>query len=47
MPPEFGNLKRYCDKNGWIMVRDDDHWYYETVLNDGTVLKNKSEPCNE
>ncbi len=41
MPPKFGDLKRYCDKNGWIMIRNTDHWYYEKVLADGTVLRTK------
>lgn len=41
MPPKFGELKRYCDKNGWIMIRDTDHWYYEKMLVDGTVLRTK------
>lgn len=41
MAPKFGDLKRYCDKNGWVMLRNTDHWYYEKVLNDGTVLRTK------
>ena len=41
MPPKFKNLKKYCDKNGWVMIRDTDHWYYEKVLTDGTVLRTK------
>jgi len=41
MAPKFGDLKRYCDKNGWVMVRNTDHWYYEKVLIDGTVLRTK------
>ncbi|KLU60148.1 hypothetical protein CEB3_c35790 [Peptococcaceae bacterium CEB3] len=41
MPPKFGDLKRYCDKSGWIMVRNTDHWYYEKMLADGTVLRTK------
>jgi len=41
MSPKFGNLKRYCDKNGWVMIRNTDHWYYEKVLSDGTVLRTK------
>ena len=41
MPPKFGDLKRYCDRNRWVLVRDTDHWYYERVLNDGTVLRTK------
>ena len=41
MPPKFGELKRFCEKNGWIMIRDTDHWYYEKVLADGTFLRTK------
>ena len=41
MPPKFKDLKRYCDKNGWMMIRNTDHWYYEKVLADGTVLQTK------
>ena len=41
MPPKFGDLKRFCDKNGWVMIRNTDHWYYEKVLSDGTVLRTK------
>ena len=41
MAPKFGDLKRYCDKNGWVMLRNTDHWYYEKVLSDGTVLRTK------
>ena len=22
MAPKFGDLKRYCDKNGWVMTRN-------------------------
>lgn len=41
MPPKFGDLKRFCDKNGWVIIRNTDHWYYEKVLSDGTVLRTK------
>lgn len=41
MPPKFGDLKRYCDKNGWVVIRNTDHWYYEKVLADGTLLRTK------
>lgn len=41
MAPKFGDLKHYCDKNGWVMLRNSDHWYYEKVLIDGTVLRTK------
>ncbi|MEW6446671.1 MAG: hypothetical protein AB1426_01055 [Bacillota bacterium] len=41
MPPTFGQLKRYCDKNGWVMVRNTDYWYYEKVLPTGEVLRTR------
>ena len=41
MAPKFGDLKRYCDKNGWVMIRNTDHWYYEKVLTNGNVLRTK------
>lgn len=41
MPPTYRELKRYCDKNGWVLIRDSDHWYYEKTLADGTILRTK------
>ena len=41
MAPEFRDLKKYCEKNGWVMIRNTDHWYYEKVLANGTLLRTK------
>ncbi len=41
MPPKFRDLKRFCDKNGWSMIRNTDHWYYEKTTPDGTILQTK------
>lgn len=41
MPPSFDQLKRYCEKNGWYMIRNTDHWYYEKVLTTGEVLRTR------
>lgn len=41
MPPKFGDLKKFCENNGWVEIRNTDHWYYEKDLADGTVLKTK------
>lgn len=41
MPPKYRDLKRYCEKNGWVLIRDTDHWYYEKTLANGTVLQTK------
>lgn len=42
MPPKYRDLKRYCEKNGWVLIRDTDHWYYEKTLANGTVLQTKN-----
>ncbi len=41
MPPEFSDLKRYFEKNGWVLIRNTDHWYYEKVLESGDILQTK------
>ncbi|MCR4420148.1 MAG: type II toxin-antitoxin system HicA family toxin [Clostridia bacterium] len=42
MPPRFRELKAYCEKNGWVLIRQTDHYYYdEKVLADGTVLRTR------
>ena len=41
MAPKFRDLKKYCEKYGWVMIRNTDHWYYEKVLADGTLLQTK------
>jgi len=41
MPPKFGELKKYCEKNGWVCIRNTDHWYFEKVSSNGMVLNTK------
>ena len=41
MPPKFRDLKRYCEKNGWVLMRNTDHWYFEKVLANGDLLQTK------
>lgn len=41
MPPKFGQLKKFCEKTGWILARDTDHWYFEKVLANGDVLRTR------
>lgn len=41
MPPKFHDLKRYCENSGWVLIRDTDHYHYETVLPNSVVLKTK------
>lgn len=41
MPPRFRDLKRYLETHGWVLVRNTDHFYYQKVLADGTVLRTR------
>ena len=41
MPPLCRDLKKYCEKNGWTLVRETDHYYFEKMLADGTLLRTK------
>ena len=40
--PKFRDLKRYCERTGWVQVgRGRDHYYYEKVLPNGEILRTK------
>ena len=41
--PKKQRVRKYLKKgrNGWRLIRDTDHEYYEKVLPDGTVLRVK------
>ncbi len=41
MPAKFRDLKRFCERDRWVLIRSTDHWYYEKVLPDGRVLRTK------
>lgn len=41
MPPTFRNLKRFCERDRWALIRATDRWYYEKVLPDGRILRSK------
>ncbi len=41
MPPKFKDLKRYCEKDNWELVRSTDHFYFRKRLKDGKLLRTK------
>jgi len=41
LPPKFGDLQRYCERDGWVLIRNTDHWYFEKTLSNGNVLQTK------
>lgn len=40
--PRWRELKRFCDRDGWELYRDSDHYYYRKVDNDGNVRMTKA-----
>ncbi len=41
MPPKFKDLKNFCEKNDWELLRDTDHFYYRKTLDNGDILRTK------
>lgn len=39
--PKWTELRRYCERDGWELYKDTDHYYYRKVLEDGSVLRTK------
>ncbi len=39
--PKWSELKRYCEKDGWELYKNTDHYYYRKYLKDGTILRTK------
>ena len=39
--PRWKELKRFCDRDNWILYKETDHYYYRKVLPSGEVLYTK------
>lgn len=39
--PKKQQVRKYLKRNGWVLLRDTDHEYYQKVLADGRVLRTK------
>ena len=40
--PSLRDLKRYCERTGWVQVgKGRNHYYYEKVLSNGEILRTK------
>lgn len=39
--PKWKELKRYCERDGWELYKDTDHYFYRKVEDDGTILRTK------
>lgn len=39
--PRWKEVKRYCDREGWELYKDTDHYFYRKINDDGTILRAK------
>jgi len=39
--PTWRELKRFCDKDGWELYKDTDHYFYRKVMDDGMIKRTK------
>lgn len=34
--PSWRELKRFCERDGWELYKDTDHYFYRKVMDDGS-----------
>ena len=39
--PTWRELKRFCDKDGWDLYKDTDHYFYRKIMDNGTIKRTK------
>lgn len=39
--PRWRELKRFCEKDGWELYKDTDHYYYRKMDDDGSIRRTK------
>ncbi len=39
--PSWSDLKRYCEKDGWELYKNTDHYFYRKILSDGSMKRTK------
>ena len=39
--PRWKELKRFCDRDGWDLYKETDHYYYRKKLENGEALYTK------
>jgi hypothetical protein len=39
--PKWSELKRFCERDGWELYKDTDHYYYRKFLPDGSIKQTK------
>ena len=39
--PSWRELKRFCERDGWVLYKDTDHYYYRKTDGDGSIRQTK------
>jgi hypothetical protein len=39
--PSWKNLKTFCERDGWELYKQTDHWFYRKRMPDGTLKLTK------
>lgn len=39
--PRWKELKRYCERDGWELYKETNHYFFRKILDDGTILRTK------
>lgn len=39
--PNWRELKRFCDRDGWELYKDTDHYYYRKAEDNGVLKRTK------
>lgn len=39
--PSWRELKRFCERDGWELFKDTDHYFYRKIMADGSLKRTK------
>ena len=39
--PSWREMKRFCERDGWALYKQTDHYYYRKLMDDGTVKRTR------
>lgn len=39
--PSWRELKRFCERDGWDLYKDTDHYFYRKIDKDGNIKRTK------
>ncbi len=39
--PSWRELKRFCERDGWELYKDTDHYFYRKIMVDGNLKRTK------